>query len=1083
MRREPAVTLRGALKILGHHDRPWLDRINAALGGAILAGGVGAVASGALPVLAAGGVLAAVWGWVDQKNEAAGLLRRCLDGISDRLSGTRGYERHQLIVAAHTTIVISAYLEVLREHLGRPAYRSLALTDRTLAGLAMNTRPGSGDRVTAQVYEAAVPAPSAARGFEENLAFVTDELSHLDVAMFAYLHRPVVSPSEVDQWDDGRLAERAADRYRSHFLTLAATVPEFMIWASLGEHAATRNAVAGTRQELAAALNGHGRALSRVEDLLRLCAPPGTAVGGPLETLRRTNRSVLDAPVIDADTARLDSGITFPAIGRSYVDPRYRVTRYQAGVRPADESQWEECPVHDDVDLLVTGHVVSPDATRLPLLLLGHPGAGKSLLTKVLAARLPSASFTVVRVPLRRVGANVPVYRQIQEALDLVTHERVSWSDLAEQSADTVRVVLLDGLDELLQATANDRTGYLREVAEFQRAEAVQDRPVIVVVTSRTVVADRVEIPTGTPIVRLEAFDDGQIRTWVAGWHEANADQIRAGQVRGVPVDTALELRHLAQQPVLLLMLALYCADPHADELDAELSEAQLLQRLLQTFAVREVRKRAPGRLVGAALDEAVGAQLRRLSIAALGMFNRGRQDIAEEELGMDLTGLGVPLPEGLRTDELGQRVLGEFFFLHTAEAKTLRDEKRPRRRYEFLHATFGEYLVAAYVVDTLADVADAAFGGRRERDPQDDLLFALLSHEPLAIQQPLLTFIVQLVTEMEEAEQRAMIRTVEILIRRYRSRQIVPQRAGYRPSEPDQVRQLAAFWANLVLLRLALSREGGFALAALWPEHSLAQWRSMVTLWRAGLDSSGWRSMLSVVVLEDGHVFSTDSRDVFAELDDVRYAMLLDDSAFTARLRIGTAVRDGAHFTSHTTSATAWFDGMVDTILAEATTNDRRTGPIFKAPPADVAPEALRAVTKMLCWLASSHSERWDIDETVVVVRWLLRHGDPRALDPYCLALLICRAPAILTKVPDLRDPKLYRQRPGATLLLVLSRHVADGTLWPLLDELIAELSETGPPALDTIPDFLGATLDMIEHMHALPPNLRQLLRSEVER
>ena len=111
---------------------------------------------------------------------------------------------------------------------------------------------------------------------------------------------------------------------------------------------------------------------------------------------------------------------------------------------------------------MLAGYVTAPDATRLPLLLLGHPGAGKSLLTKVLAARLPTSAYTVVRVPLRWVGANVPVRDQIEQALDQATNGRVEkWWRLADQSEGTVRVVLLDGLDELLQATRNDRSGYL----------------------------------------------------------------------------------------------------------------------------------------------------------------------------------------------------------------------------------------------------------------------------------------------------------------------------------------------------------------------------------------------------------------------------------------------------------------------------------------------------------------------------------------------------------------------------------------------------------------------------------------------
>ncbi|MGY0235661.1 NACHT domain-containing protein [Longispora urticae] len=1044
MRREPPVTLRGALKILGHHDRPWLDRLNTLLGGAILAGGAVTMATGGLPALAAGGFLAAVWGWVDQKNEAFGVLRTGLDKLSDRLAGTGGYERHQLIAAAHTTIVLSAYFQCLREQLGKKQFRDLDLTDREKVTLGTNEWHAMNVSQVARLYESTVPAPSAACGFEENLTAVTAFLKSIDDRVHAFRHELAGSPGQ-DRWSSLGLMDRAVGRYRSHFLTLAATVPEFAIWAHLTEHAATRTTVVGLRAEVGAALTEHGGALARVENLLRLCGPARPAPTGALETLRRANRGVLDEPVIDADTARLDSGITFPEIGRSYVDPRYRLTRYQTGIQPADESQWEEWPVRGDVDLLVAGHVVSPDATRLPLLLLGHPGAGKSLLTKVLAARLPSASFTVVRVPLRRVGANAPVYRQIQEALDLVTHERVSWSDLAEQSAETVRVVLLDGLDELLQATNSDRTGYLREVAEFQRTEAVQDRPVIVLVTSRTVVADRVEIPAGTPIVRLEAFDDDQIRTWVAGWREANAAMVQSERLRPISTETALGLRHLARQPVLLLMLALYLADPQAPDLDSGLSEAGLLRQLLHEFAVREVRKKAPGRLVGEALEEQVAEQLRRLSVAALGMFNRGRQDIAEDELGADLVGLGIPVPVGLRADEIGQRVLGEFFFLHTAEA-TVPSEAAPgrvRRRYEFLHATFGEYLVAAHVVDTLADVADAALGGKRAREPRDELLFALLSNQPLAIQRPLLTFVGQLVWEHGDGDRSAMARTIEILISRYRTRRGSDEHAGYRPTEPDQVRQLAAYSANLVLLRLALMSGGGLPLAELWPEEPdpLGLWRSTVTLWRSGLDASGWRSMLTTVDLTGSEIWAVDNDGLPAVFDDGRFARLLGDRALGTRIRIGMAARDAAYTAPHP-SGEDWFEDMVEFLFTDAMVDSREwpSGLTIFRPPTDVDIDDLDEITQLMCWSVRKSSSSWTFEKALAASVWLMEYGYRLALDPLALALLITQFPATLRQVPKLRDPRLYEGSAEASLLMFGASHAIEPEE-PLLRTLIASL------------------------------------------
>ena len=56
------------------------------------------------------------------------------------------------------------------------------------------------------------------------------------------------------------------------------------------------------------------------------------------------------------------------------------------------------------------------------------------------------------------------------------------------------------------------------------------------------------------------------------------------------------------------------------------------------------------------------------------------------------------------------------------------------RARTEFFYATFGEYLVASYVMTELIDVAAEAFArSRGPGDPNDNLLFALFFHQPLA--------------------------------------------------------------------------------------------------------------------------------------------------------------------------------------------------------------------------------------------------------------------------------------------------------------------------------------------------------------
>jgi hypothetical protein len=969
VRREPALTFQGALAILGHHERPIVDKLDKLLGGVILGAGL------------AGAPIGALWGWVDQKNEASGLLRKALDAVSDRLLRTAGYERHQLIAAAHTAIVVGAYFEAVRAELGERAFDQLEITDEEKRSLVLR-----------QLYTHEVPAPSPATGFVENSKRVSFWMNEFNVALRRFVGGLAAAvPLSL------QVVEAGCARYHSHYLRLAAAVPEFLVWASLGEHAATRTAVEGVRADVLAALDDRvGGALGRIETVLNLVAgarPPVDLCA----VVERANRALLDQPVVPVDAERYGGIVTFPTLGRIYVDPRYRIARAGDDVRPANEFWWDTVPSHEDLDLMLAAHVTSPDATRLPLLLLGHPGAGKSMLTKVLAARLPASTYTVIRVPLRTVGANAPIVAQIEEALRLATNNRpVEWWSLAEQSRGTLRVVLLDGLDELLQASTSDRSGYLQEVVEFQRIEAEQGPPVIVVVTSRTIVADRVAIPPGTTLVKLDPFDAPQISRWLAGWRDANAAGIEDGWVRALTLDAALRQGDLACQPLLLLMLALYCADPATTGLDGELSTTDLYGRLLDNFARREVMRRGPYR--GAELETRVEEQLDRLAVAALGMFNRKRLDISEADLGADLVALGrTASPE---------RLIAEFFFVHAAEARTV----SAHRTYEFLHFTFEEYVLASRVVEALRDVAEQAYGGRRERDPRDDLLFALLSHEPLSASSAALGYAAELFGKLAAIERQRVHRVLEALLAAYRNRHATDQYAAYRPQPVDQVRQLAAYSANLVLLRVIV-REDAFdplplvqLLGEADEDAALEQWRSTVTLWRAGLDESGWQSVLSELQLRRGGVRRAvpsewESLDL---LTDFRYAQLIGDAALESRLRYGLAVRDDKVY---------WDVGddwatMMSSWLVAAIARRRVGQHLVKPPPRGTSDEDIVSVAELVIALLRVPPPGFDLTP---VVRLLLGLWPAFTVDPYALAAAVINQPELLDKIPQLRDPLRY--------------------------------------------------------------------------
>ena len=268
-------------------------------------------------------------------------------------------------------------------------------------------------------------------------------------------------------------------------------------------------------------------------------------------------------------------------------------------------------------------------------------------------------------------------------------------------------MVLIDGLDELMQATGATESRYLRNVMDFQRTEAVTGGPVAVLLTSRTVVADLAAIPEGCPVVMLDEFTDEQIDAWAERWAEANAAGVARGEVRFIDGPALRGYGDLARQPLLLLLLAIVAAERDLPPGD---NSAALYRMLLDDFLRREL-VRPDHQATGLAEDQRREAELWKLGLVAFGMLNRGQQHLHEQDLAADLRVLPGPGPGAVpavrdvgRALVPARRLVGRFFFVHTSEA----DSGEAGRSYEFLHATFADFLVAHHTVELLRDAAAA---------------------------------------------------------------------------------------------------------------------------------------------------------------------------------------------------------------------------------------------------------------------------------------------------------------------------------------------------------------------------------------
>jgi hypothetical protein len=806
------VSYRDAVVLLGG-DPPALAALDRVLAGALSLG--------------TGGVSDVAFSVFDGQPRIVLLGRDLVRKLRDRLAGASRADRTQRLAAAHAVIVITAYFE------------ALAAAKLPFAAGGVAEAGAAGDFLDA-VLAAAPPQPTPDLPPEAFAAVLADWYQGLSARLLTAVRTLAVwgGLDDAQRAAAGRalggvLTESAVRRYRELYAQLAVDMPEFRFWAGQAEHEATRAEVR--------------RALAGVETLLARLVTGGADGAGAsgAAALAAAYRAVLQRPILaEGDTP---SGVRLPTLEEGYLDPDFRVSAVAGGELPSDEGWWHSVPVRRDLTEYLAGTLTSPDATAAPLVVLGQPGAGKSVLTKVLAARLPAAGFLPVRVVLREVAAEADIQDQVEHAIRSATGLRLDWPAVATGVPGATPVVILDGFDELLQATGVVQSDYLLKAARFQQREADLGRPAVVIVTTRTAVADRARYPAGTVALRLEPFRDEQVRDWLDRWNASNEQHLRSRGLTPLAPELVSRYGTLAGEPLLLLMLALYDADANGLQRAAggrPLDETQLYEELLRSFAAREVAKAAAAGSP-AELAARVEQEMQRLSLTAFSMVNRGRQWVTEAELDGDLAvllGHREASPADFRAPLSPAGIaVGRFFFVQRSQAITA-DTRR--QTYEFLHATFGEYLAARLTVQLAAGLLaqrPALTVGRARAE--DDLLYALLSFAPLSSRQ-MLRFVAGSALLVVPPADRERLAELLIGVLFDSQGRTGHRHEDYAPATRPTAARHGVYAANLVLLILTLA--GPVTGSRLFPgaRDPAGRWTGTVMLWRSALSQADWTDL-----------------------------------------------------------------------------------------------------------------------------------------------------------------------------------------------------------------------------------------------
>ncbi|WP_433045184.1 NACHT domain-containing protein [Dactylosporangium sp. CS-033363] len=799
--------------------------------------------------------------------------------------GERFLDRSESLAAAHLLITHTAFWAAADDELGE--LLRAAEIDDSLITRGSGAQRWTGEDAYAGLPPVSLPHPTARFADED------EQRRAMYSGMRFRLAARVRESAAWPAWDDWRrdqflagcdaLPGLAMRHYYAQYLDLMLASHDFFTWAAAYEHAKTQALVVA---ETAAIDSRLGRVLAAVEGvdvgLHRLAAAlaPGGAVpeafADVVDALAVAHeRQAAEPVIVDAFVPRPgEAALRYPARIDAFVPQAYRELRYpDTRISLEDERLWAGLTHRDDVAAAVVRALDSPYSITAPLLVLGHPGSGKSLLTEVLAARLPAGGYHVVRLKLRDVTPGTPVQTQIEEQIRLDSGRAVNWAELGRALAGQPMLVILDGYDELLQSNGQVFADYLQQVHAFQRRELALDRPVRVLVTSRVTLIDKAAVPPGTAVLRLAEFDPDRQRTWARDWNALNAGYYERTGVRPFTPPADPGLRDLAGQPLLLLLLAIY--DSQANQLgDAALDRTSLYHSLLSRFIERELTKGDAAAAAWSALADAerraaLDRELDRLGVAALGMFNRRAVHISRADLGADLEYHGsFRLVEG-GTLSPADTLLGSFFFIHESRSRSGDPDDSSRgaaASFEFLHTTFGEFLTADLILRRIVLLASqihvyrtspllAADLSAKLADPGDAccaaLSFEALHHRPLVAQMlrewlPHRLAAASLApADFTSALHAVVERQLFLALHAAPPRWFTEgaARAPY-PALP-MLGSLSVYSLNLVVLSAVL---GGIAVADTPSDDATSDWARLTSLWRSWFPSKSLVGLAGVI-------------------------------------------------------------------------------------------------------------------------------------------------------------------------------------------------------------------------------------------
>lgn len=274
----------------------------------------------------------------------------------------------------------------------------------------------------------------------------------------------------------------ASECFEAQYFELVRSYEDFAVWANLQEHKNAQGLLCSLSKyvQQQAALEMASKStidigFERMREVV-LSIPETLEIKKATEIAdglkRYYDKEIVEPIAEDFEPQGGKTCLRFPLICNAFIPQSFQVLSWESKLKSLeDEATWKGLERREDLAAFLLSYLSSPFSTEAPLVILGHPGSGKSLLTKVLSARLMSNHYTVIRVPLREVDADARVAEQIEELIRQVTSDSIRWAKFSGSFKNSPPLVILDGYDELLHASGKVFSKYLTDVKAFQENE------------------------------------------------------------------------------------------------------------------------------------------------------------------------------------------------------------------------------------------------------------------------------------------------------------------------------------------------------------------------------------------------------------------------------------------------------------------------------------------------------------------------------------------------------------------------------------------------------------------------------------